>query len=519
MVVATPRLPFRCAIPWESRQWQPWERFLFGALGRKKNLLALTALALMMPIAIAVLPALPLISLALLSAPPRPGGPYSVGIADVLRRFAVTTGTEDMLRLRVFYPSLPPPPLKWHERLRLSGASSSSAWLPDGEAGVRYANAHPEALPLPKRMRRRIAPFLGWFLRFAKLPQGVSRGAPAARAPSPAGKWPLVVFSHGLYGCSAGYSGLCAELASQGCVVLAVEHKDGSAVYSETRDDERLAFLPGADRDAQMSRRVAEMRAVLSRASEVASDAGVIPGNVDTSKVTLVGHSFGAATALKTAAMLRASSEGAEVRGECEPTVAGVVAFDPWIAGYNYSVDGVAAAPTLGVMTQSMMYPDNEERIGAVLRTVATGAGPRGGAWSSVARAQPETGGKPASLAAPVLYVEATETRHQEVSDYPSLSYLPLRLVCMAGHRRPHAAHQQQTRLAVGFLAAVGALPDNDSPQLSRDAALASSLMLAPRADPPGTSYLVHGAGVPSAFEEPLRRWLQPPDSVRNLVA
>ena len=54
MVVATPRLPFRCAIPWESRQWQPWERFLFGALGRRKNLLALTALALMMPIAIAV---------------------------------------------------------------------------------------------------------------------------------------------------------------------------------------------------------------------------------------------------------------------------------------------------------------------------------------------------------------------------------------------------------------------------------------------------------------------------------
>ena len=40
---------------------------------------------------------------------------------------------------------------------------------------------------------------------------------------APAGRegWPLVLWSHGLYGCAAGYSGVCAELASHGAVVVA----------------------------------------------------------------------------------------------------------------------------------------------------------------------------------------------------------------------------------------------------------------------------------------------------------
>lgn len=40
---------------------------------------------------------------------------------------------------------------------------------------------------------------------------------------------PVIVFSHGLAGFRSMYSVPCAELASQGYVVLAVEHCDGSS--------------------------------------------------------------------------------------------------------------------------------------------------------------------------------------------------------------------------------------------------------------------------------------------------
>jgi len=45
--------------------------------------------------------------------------------------------------------------------------------------------------------------------------------------------WPVVIFSHGLFGSLELYSTICCEIASQGFVVVALEHEDGSASYAQ----------------------------------------------------------------------------------------------------------------------------------------------------------------------------------------------------------------------------------------------------------------------------------------------
>ena len=46
------------------------------------------------------------------------------------------------------------------------------------------------------------------------------------------GKYPLALFSHGLSGNMECYSQICSQMASLGCVVIAMEHADTSAAYA-----------------------------------------------------------------------------------------------------------------------------------------------------------------------------------------------------------------------------------------------------------------------------------------------
>lgn len=121
-------------------------------------------------------------------------------------------------------------------------------------------------------------------------------------------RWPVVLFSPGYGAPRAFYSGLLADLASRGFIVLAVDHPyevavtelaDGTiatAVENQSADD--------ADGDRYMTERLetrtADLRFVLDQLARP-DVLGPLEGRLDLGELTAAGHSFGGAAALSAA--------------------------------------------------------------------------------------------------------------------------------------------------------------------------------------------------------------------------
>ena len=148
-------------------------------------------------------------------------------------------------------------------------------------------------------------------------PQG-----PGVLQPERRGGWPVIVFSHGLAGCADMYTGLCRCLASFGYIVIALEHEDGSGVHAASASDGSLVRYRRPDstpysrdkvtrfRASFVEQRVAEVDRVLrvlrdgQGAGELGCDVSALLQSADSSHVSLVGHSFGAAGVFAAAAEL-----------------------------------------------------------------------------------------------------------------------------------------------------------------------------------------------------------------------
>lgn len=141
-------------------------------------------------------------------------------------------------------------------------------------------------------------------------------------------KLPVIVFSHGLGTSRFFYSTVCVELASYGFVVAAVEHRDesASASYYYKSEDMRTNAIPSwikfkviglgpghyPARSKQVAKRVQECRRVIDTLEKVNSGEYVenvlgkdfelaqFKDRLNLTSLTMMGHSFGGATALLT---------------------------------------------------------------------------------------------------------------------------------------------------------------------------------------------------------------------------
>jgi len=169
---------------------------------------------------------------------PQPRGQHSVGFVDVLTPGGPSEGN----LIRILYPTAEQcldnhhrwP--RWAEDAYLKGLlgfmqamlARWPSWAPRSEYyGIDRV-----------RLFSNYIPHVGFPSVFRALNGNVFVPIVEGAAPDHSQRWPLIVFSHGL-GCSRTlYSRICYDLASYGYVVLAVEHRDGSACASFYCDDD-----------------------------------------------------------------------------------------------------------------------------------------------------------------------------------------------------------------------------------------------------------------------------------------
>lgn len=127
-------------------------------------------------------------------------------------------------------------------------------------------------------------------------------------------RWPIIIFSSGLWGSCEMYTQFCRELSSAGAVVVAVEHEDGSGAFAQTCTGEVIEYVkPSKEakvvdfRRPFLEQRAKELKAVTeilrflttrqgleSCATDDTKALAELLQHADANRILLSGHSFGA---------------------------------------------------------------------------------------------------------------------------------------------------------------------------------------------------------------------------------
>jgi predicted dienelactone hydrolase len=167
---------------------------------------------------------------------------------------------------------------------------------------------------------------------------GVEYAAATAQheAPALAGRYPLILFSHGRMGTRIMYSMVCEALAARGAVVVSADHPG----------DALLDWFSGqqADNRTNETNRVADAHFVLAALLRATEGVPInIANAIDHQRVVLAGHSYGAFTALATAAGGRGVAP--------HPMVKAVIGFQAYTAMMSDALLGRIHMPALLVVS------------------------------------------------------------------------------------------------------------------------------------------------------------------------
>jgi dienelactone hydrolase len=140
--------------------------------------------------------------------------------------------------------------------------------------------------------------------------------------------WPVLLFSPGWGSSREDYSGLCADLASRGYVVVALSHPFESAVSvlasGQIVGQSGNASLFGANAADMSDIRSADSSFVLDQLTDLArlEPTSALAGHLDLTHVGMIGHSLGGATAVQVIGTDARFQVGVNIDGTLPDTLA-----------------------------------------------------------------------------------------------------------------------------------------------------------------------------------------------------
>ncbi|XP_067862991.1 platelet-activating factor acetylhydrolase 2, cytoplasmic-like isoform X2 [Heptranchias perlo] len=303
---------------------------------------------------------------------PTAKGPHKVGCTDIM-----ADHTRQGSFFRLYYPC------------EAGGHPKQPLWIPRYE----YYGGLADFL---ERSKRWCAPLLSLAFGYHEVPVGWNAPFRALE------KYPLIVFSHGLGAFRTVYSAVCIEMASQGFVVAAVEHRDESAsttfffkspveepqqqivataVMEPTPEgpilptgsppvleEEWLPYrkLETAEddfslRNKQVSQRAEECSRALTLLTDIDDgkpiknalhddfDLSVLKGCIDLQRVAVMGHSFGGSTSILAVAK--------------DPRFRCAVALDCWMFPLMDEVYSEVLRPVLFMNSEKFQTQDSVSKM------------------------------------------------------------------------------------------------------------------------------------------------------------
>jgi hypothetical protein len=152
---------------------------------------------------------------------PLPSGPFKViGCRDIMTG---TSGKDSGILVRLFYPALD------QERDIRQQHLVWPNWLPHEKYRKGYADVGEVKSPTAIKL-------INWLVGSAFIPC-VSNAKPFRDGTT---KFPVVILSHGVGGCRTVSSGICLEMASNGYLVVSLEHRDGTACTTFYADEVKI---------------------------------------------------------------------------------------------------------------------------------------------------------------------------------------------------------------------------------------------------------------------------------------
>jgi platelet-activating factor acetylhydrolase len=354
---------------------------------------------------------------------PEHRGKYQVGFIDV------ETKPKDILPdqglfFRIYYPT--------------ETKIGYTSWLPNN---WEYSKGYGNFLKSSKALIG-----LLYYPFFSLVKMRMEENVPMASIP----KVPVCVFSHGLAGMRTTYSNLCGNLASRGCIVVAIEHGDGSACYTkrsldqleihhhhpskeELRENETENEYLLRLRSTQLNHRRDEILEALTLIDDIEKgdlkhvllrengfDEPFLTGlknRLDFDNMMIMGHSFGVFYLDKGATTIHT------LNTQVKPFKCAVI-MDPWM--FAVPPNSVLKIPTLNVQSHIFHWKKNLDAIKEM---------------ESHADAHPES-----------QFALIKDTKHNDFSDFSMAFTRVLTFAKQAGPADPIETHAIQDEIAMEFL-------------------------------------------------------------------